>query len=101
MLEKKLENTEDMCKVVDAVYAMGRTIEERKGIKRGDKRKNKKEENEENRRVRKMKKQIKEVRQVVTWAATELYKQEKNKEESYQKRKEDHAEIREVGRPAN
>ena len=30
-LEKKLENTEDICKVVDAVCAMGRTIEERKG----------------------------------------------------------------------
>ena len=48
ILEKKLENTEDICKVVDAVYAMGRTIEERKGIKRGDKGKKKKEQNEEN-----------------------------------------------------
>ena len=37
ILEKKLENTEDICEVVDAVYAMRRTIEERKGIKRGDK----------------------------------------------------------------
>ena len=72
MLEKKLENTEDTCKVVDAVYAMGRTIEERKGIKRGDKQKKKNKQNEEIRRVRKMEKQIKEVRQVVSWAANEL-----------------------------
>ena len=48
IFEKKPENTEDICKVVDAVYAMGRTIEERKRIKRGDKRKKKKEQNEEN-----------------------------------------------------
>ena len=31
ILEKKLKTTEDICKVVDAVYATGRTIEERKG----------------------------------------------------------------------
>ena len=37
ILEKKLESTEDICKVVDAAYALGRTFEERKGIKRGDK----------------------------------------------------------------
>ena len=49
---------------------MERTIEERKGIKRGDKRK--KKQNEENRRVRKIEKQIKEVRQVVAWAVNEL-----------------------------
>ena len=48
IFEKKPENTEDICKVVDAVYAMGRTIEERNRIKRGDKRKKKKEQNEEN-----------------------------------------------------
>ena len=39
--EKHLDNTDDICKVVDAVYAMGRTIEERKGLKRKDKKKNK------------------------------------------------------------
>ena len=48
ILEKKLENTEDICKVVDAVYAMRRTIDERKGIKRRDKQKKKKEQNEKN-----------------------------------------------------
>ena len=41
ILEKHLDNTDDICKVVDAVYAMGRTTEERKGLKRKDKRKNK------------------------------------------------------------
>ena len=34
VLEQHLSNTDDICKIVDAVYAMGRTIEERMGIKR-------------------------------------------------------------------
>ena len=71
ILEKKLENTEDICKVVNAVYAMGRTIEERKGIKRVINER-KKEQNEEKRRVRKKDKQIEEVGQAVAWAANEL-----------------------------
>ena len=42
ILEKHLDNNDDICKVVDAVYAMGRTIEERKGLKWKDKRKEQK-----------------------------------------------------------
>ena len=34
ILEKHLQNVNDICKVVDAVYAMGKTIAERKGVKR-------------------------------------------------------------------
>ena len=73
VLEKKLENTDDICKVVDAVYAMGRTIAERKGIKQ--RRKNerkKKQQGEENRRLRRMLKQLKEARQVAAWSANEM-----------------------------
>lgn len=33
VLENHLGNTDDRCKIVDVVYAMGRTIEERMGIK--------------------------------------------------------------------
>ena len=34
VLKQHLSNTDDICKIVDAVHAMGRTIEERMGIKR-------------------------------------------------------------------
>ena len=39
VLEQHLNNTDDICKIVDAVYAMGRTIEERLGLKRQKKEK--------------------------------------------------------------
>ena len=42
ILEKHLNNTDDICKVVGAVYAPGRTIEDRKGLKRNEKRKKRK-----------------------------------------------------------
>ena len=73
ILEKKLESTDDMCIIVDAVYAMGRTIAERKGIKPKDKSKRRrKHQGEENRRISKMEKQLKEARQIVAWSANEM-----------------------------
>ena len=39
ILEKRLGNTNNICTVIDAVYAMSQTIEERKGLKRNEKRK--------------------------------------------------------------
>ena len=39
ILENYLEGNGDMCKVIDALYAMARTIEERLGTKRGGKKK--------------------------------------------------------------
>ena len=39
ILEKHLGNTNNICTVIDAVYAMGQTIEERKGLKTKEKRK--------------------------------------------------------------
>ena len=39
MLEKYLEENSDICKVIDAVYAMARTIVERLGMKITGKRK--------------------------------------------------------------
>ena len=36
-MEKHLGNTNNICTVIDAVYAMGQTIEERKGMKRNEK----------------------------------------------------------------
>ena len=54
VLEKHPSNTDNVCKIVDAVYAMGRTIEGRMGIKRGKKKTKKKGERDENRRIRKL-----------------------------------------------
>ena len=75
ILEKHLDNTDDICKVVDAVYAMGRTIEERKGLKWKDKRKEQKNKRDgPNRRIRKLGKQIKELRQVLAWTSNEIHR---------------------------
>ena len=75
ILEKHLDNTDDICKVVDAVYAMGRTIEERKGLKRKDKRKEQKNKRDgPNRRIRKLEKQIKALRQVLAWTSNEIHR---------------------------
>jgi hypothetical protein len=52
VLEKHLSNTDNVYKIVDAMYAMGRTIKERMGIKRGKKKTKKtkkKGERDENR----------------------------------------------------
>ena len=52
ILEKHLGNTNNICTVIDAVYAMGQTIEERKGVKRNEKRKENKNQEGPNRRIR-------------------------------------------------
>ena len=85
VLEKHLSNTDDICKIVDAVYAMGRTIEERLGLKRGEKKK-KRGNKGENRRIRKMEKRLKESRQLVWWTANEIHR--RKVEKSDQKEKE-------------
>ena len=42
ILEKHLGSTNNICTIVDTVYAMGQTIEERKGLKPSETRKEKK-----------------------------------------------------------
>ena len=39
ILEKHLDKTNNSCTVIDSVYAMDQTIEERKGLKKNEKRK--------------------------------------------------------------
>ena len=51
ILEKHLGNTNNICTVIDAVYAMRQTIEERKGVKRNEKRKENKNQEGPNRRI--------------------------------------------------
>ena len=54
ILQKHLNNSDNICKVIDAVYAMGRTTEERKGLKRNQKRKKKKKNQDgKSRRIKK------------------------------------------------
>ena len=51
----KARGTSSKLDVIDAVYAMGRTIKERKGLKRNKKRKEKrKNQDRQNRRIRKL-----------------------------------------------
>ena len=76
VLKKHLSNTDDVCKIVDAVYAMGRTIEERMGIKRCQKKTKKKGGRDKNRRIRKLEKQIKESRRMVAWLSNEIHRRE-------------------------
>ena len=60
ILEKHLGNTNNICTIIDAVYAMGEIIEDRKGLKRNEKRKNINQEGP-NRRIQKLEKQIQEL----------------------------------------
>ena len=88
ILEKHLGNTNNICTVIDAVYAMGQTIAERKGVKRNEKRKeNKNQEGPPNRRIRKLEKQIKELRQILAWTSNEIHRR-KIKRKSTKKEKE-------------
>ena len=57
ILEKHLGNTSNVCTVIDAVYAMVQTVEERKGLKRNEKRKEQKNEEGANKRIQKLEKQ--------------------------------------------
>ena len=87
-MEKHLGNTNNICTVIDAVYAMGQTIAERKGVKRNEKRKeNKNQEGSPNRRIRKLEKQIKELRQILAWTSNEIHRR-KVKWKSTKKEKE-------------
>ena len=57
ILEKHLGNTSNVCTVIDAVYAMVQTVQERKGLKRNEKRKEQKNEEGANKRIQKFEKQ--------------------------------------------
>ena len=73
ILERHLNNTGDICKVIDAVYATGRTIEDRRGMIRKNTIYSTSQKGE-NRRIRKMHKRIKEVRQIVAWTENEIHR---------------------------
>ena len=58
ILEKHLGNTSNVCTVIDAVYAMVQTVEERKGLKRNEKKKNRKTRKEQIREYKNLKSRI-------------------------------------------
>ena len=85
ILENYLGETDDICKFIDAVYAMGRTVEERSGIKRKKGTKTKQGNcmrivnRDENRRIKRNEKQLKEARQMVAWIGNEIFRQDKKR----------------------
>ena len=88
ILKKHLDNIDDAFKILDAVYAMGRMIEERKGLKRKEKTKDKKNSKDgPNRRIRKLEKRIKELRQILAWTSNEIHRR-RVKRKSTKKEKE-------------
>ena len=56
ILEKHFGKTNNICSVVDAIYALGQTFEKREGLKWNKKRKEKKNQERPNRRIRKLEK---------------------------------------------
>ena len=65
---------------------MSQTIEERKGLKWNEKRKENKNLEGPNRRIRKLEKQIKEWRQILAWTSNEIHRR-KIKRKSTKKEK--------------
>ena len=86
ILEKQLGNTNNTCTIIDVVYAMGQAFQERKGLKRNEKRKDKNQEGP-NRRIRKLEKEVKELRQILAWTSNEIHRR-KIKRKSTKKEKE-------------
>ena len=71
ILEEYLVQTNDIYTITDAVYEMGKNIEERMGIKKKDYRRNNKTSG--NRRIRKIEKELKVTRIMVAQVANEIY----------------------------
>ena len=72
ILEEYLAQTNDSCKITDAVYAMGRNIEKHMGIKKKDYGRNNKTSG--HRRIPKIEKELKDTRIMVAQIANETYR---------------------------
>ena len=87
ILEKCLHGDDDICKVMDMVYAMAITIEERNGLKCKRKKTDEWKGNEtKNRRIRKSEEKIKGLRQILAWTWNEIHRRE-NKRKAIRKEK--------------
>ena len=74
IIAKYVEGNADICKVIDAVYAMARTIEQKLGMKQDEKKRNKQDFNGKNRRIRKLEDKLKKLRQAVARISNELFR---------------------------
>ena len=72
ILKEYLAQTNYICEITDAVYIMGRNIQERMGIKKKDYQRNNKTSG--NRRVQKIQKQLKDKRIMAAQIANEMYR---------------------------
>ena len=72
ILKEYLAQTNYICEITDAVYIMGRNIQERMGIKKKDYQRNNKTSG--NRRVQKIQKQLKDKRIMAAQIANEIYR---------------------------
>ena len=84
VLEKYLTNRESIEDMVDAVYAMGKVVMERMGVKR---RTMEPKKNKINRRERKKLDKIKELRQWMARIANEIHRRDKNKRATEKEKK--------------
>ena len=72
ILKEYLAQTNYICEITDAVYIMGRNIQERMGIKKKDYQRNNKTSG--NRRVQKIQKQLKDKRIMAAQIANKIYR---------------------------
>ena len=85
ILEEYLAQTNDICKITDAVYAMGRNIEEHMGIKKEDYRRNNKTRG--NRRTQKIEKEVKDPRITVAQIANEIHRRKMRRKATRKEKK--------------
>ena len=85
ILEEYLAQTNDICKITDAVCAMGKKIEERMGIKKKYYRRNNKTTG--NRRIQKIEKELKDTRIMVCANCKRDIPQENAKESNTEREK--------------
>ena len=85
ILEEYLAQTNDICKITDAVYTVGKNIEERMGIKKKDYPRNNKTSG--NRRIRKIEKELKDRRIMVAQIAKEIYRRKMRRKATRKEKK--------------
>ena len=85
ILKEYLAQTNYICEITDAVYIMGRNIQERMGIKKKDYQRNNKTSG--NRRVQKIQKQLKDKRIMAAQIANEIYRRKMRRKATRKEKK--------------
>ena len=79
-----MAQTNDICKIIDAVYAMDRNIAERMGIKKDYRRNNK---TSGNRRIRKIEKELIDTKIMIAQIANEIYRRKMRRKATRKEKK--------------